>query len=263
MSYQHKFGLMIVMGIGMIMTLTACNLNAPDDASDEDSNTDTAIATATPTISEPSGNRPDIFDDNNSTGNITDTDNEACQPRLDWSVYTVQPGDTLTSIAERSGTTIEDLVAGNCLDDANLIDRGQELRVPRLPSANVGTGGTGAVQSSCAIVADFGGYDPTNAPIVASAQPISAGCYAVQAGTTITVSWDGAPANWISATFYRNNSTLSRADVIGTDTNPADGLAVTFTVNAQMPASAFYVSANSAAQGSEVFSSAIVVYVAQ
>lgn len=50
-------------------------------------------------------------------------------------VYTVQPGDTLFSIARQFGTTVEALVEANNLEDANVIREGQSLRIPTVPSA--------------------------------------------------------------------------------------------------------------------------------
>ncbi len=46
--------------------------------------------------------------------------------------YTVQPGDTLFSIAAIRGTTVNELVALNDLTDPDLLLPGQVLRVPRL-----------------------------------------------------------------------------------------------------------------------------------
>lgn len=43
--------------------------------------------------------------------------------------YTVQPGDTLSSIASRHRTTVEALVAANGIADADQIEVGQRLRV--------------------------------------------------------------------------------------------------------------------------------------
>ena len=57
----------------------------------------------------------------------------ACTPRNDWPVYTVEAGDTLYSIADRSDTTDDVLQAANCLADPNKINVGQSLRVPKQP----------------------------------------------------------------------------------------------------------------------------------
>ena len=44
--------------------------------------------------------------------------------------YTVQEGDTLTSIARRTGTDVRTLAAGNVLADPSRIRAGQVLRLP-------------------------------------------------------------------------------------------------------------------------------------
>ncbi len=54
-----------------------------------------------------------------------------CTPRKDWKLtYTVQFDDTLSSIAAKYGTWVEDLVEANCITDKNLIVVGQMLKVP-------------------------------------------------------------------------------------------------------------------------------------
>ncbi|MCA9967832.1 MAG: LysM peptidoglycan-binding domain-containing protein, partial [Anaerolineales bacterium] len=44
--------------------------------------------------------------------------------------YIVQPGDTLTRIAQRFGTTVDTLVRNNNIPNPNLIHVGQQLEVP-------------------------------------------------------------------------------------------------------------------------------------
>lgn len=44
-------------------------------------------------------------------------------------IYTVRPGDTLGLIAQRFGTSVQNLVTFNYLDNPNLIYQGQELVV--------------------------------------------------------------------------------------------------------------------------------------
>jgi spore germination protein YaaH len=48
----------------------------------------------------------------------------------DWFIYIVQPGDTLTTIAARTGSTVQELVTRNCLPNADAIFVGQGLFVP-------------------------------------------------------------------------------------------------------------------------------------
>ena len=56
--------------------------------------------------------------------------------------YTVRPGDTLSQIAERFGTTVEAMAQANCIEDPNLIFAGQTLRIPTgLPASLPSTDG--------------------------------------------------------------------------------------------------------------------------
>lgn len=55
----------------------------------------------------------------------------ACIVREDWFTYAVKAGDTLSQIARRASTTIDELVVANCLVDPNQLFAGQILYVPR------------------------------------------------------------------------------------------------------------------------------------
>jgi LysM repeat protein len=44
--------------------------------------------------------------------------------------YTVRSGDTLSSIAQERGTTVEAIVEANDIEDPDVIDIGQELTIP-------------------------------------------------------------------------------------------------------------------------------------
>jgi len=46
-------------------------------------------------------------------------------------VYVVKPGDTLGSIADQFGTTVEAIVQANNIKDPDVIKEGQELVIPR------------------------------------------------------------------------------------------------------------------------------------
>jgi hypothetical protein len=61
------------------------------------------------------------------------TFNVNCGVRSDWPVYIVQRGDTLSRIAQRVGSSTAELAQGNCLNNVNVIEVGQQLRVPRQP----------------------------------------------------------------------------------------------------------------------------------
>jgi LysM repeat protein len=56
---------------------------------------------------------------------------EACEPNTDWvNTYTVQPGDSLSRIAEMFDTSAGALAAGNCIENPDIVSVGQVLRVP-------------------------------------------------------------------------------------------------------------------------------------
>jgi hypothetical protein len=50
-----------------------------------------------------------------------------------WISYTVEPGDSMGLLADQTSSTIQELVTGNCLDNADQIFVGQVLYVPRQP----------------------------------------------------------------------------------------------------------------------------------
>lgn len=63
----------------------------------------------------------------------------ACSQPPGWIVYVIQRGDTLTSIASTSGTTVENLQQVNCLTNANSITVGQTIFIPgAAPTATSG-----------------------------------------------------------------------------------------------------------------------------
>ncbi len=65
-----------------------------------------------------------------------------CAPRADWEPYTVQPGDVLFYLAGRYNTTVDALVAANCLTDRDVILVGQTLYVPPQPTETANFAGT-------------------------------------------------------------------------------------------------------------------------
>jgi murein DD-endopeptidase MepM/ murein hydrolase activator NlpD len=54
----------------------------------------------------------------------------AQEPTAEPQIYVVQPGDTLFSIAERFGSTVEAIAAANGIADPSLINPGQKLIIP-------------------------------------------------------------------------------------------------------------------------------------
>jgi hypothetical protein len=56
-----------------------------------------------------------------------------------WSIYEVDPGTTLFTIAIAVDSTVEELRIANCLEDADRIRAGDSLFVPELPIEPVAT----------------------------------------------------------------------------------------------------------------------------
>lgn len=53
-----------------------------------------------------------------------------CSTQSDWPTYVVQAGDTLFSISQRAGSTVDALVAANCLSSRDYLQTGFHLWVP-------------------------------------------------------------------------------------------------------------------------------------
>lgn len=142
-----------------------------------------------------------------------------CTPYTAWPLYTVVLGDTLGQIAQRAGTTTGQLVAANCLANAELIYVGQRLYVPRIPSTP-----TPAATATPTFDA--------NTPIFGQALSAdqhwfnSAGQAITYLPTTrVTV---GVVQNALLVDFYVNDPSSSAAISIGEDVDPWDGAFVDY-----------------------------------
>jgi LysM repeat protein len=68
----------------------------------------------------------------------TSVNSTACVPNTTWAfTYAVVRGDTLSNIARRANVTLNQLAQANCLQNVNIINVGQVLRVPNNLSAVV------------------------------------------------------------------------------------------------------------------------------
>ena len=77
-------------------------------------------------------------------------------------LYTVQPNDTLSSIAERFSTTVEELVAANGMTDPNNLQAGQTLIIPSLlRTPVVASSSTPGMEPSVPVSPTLGAPSPT------------------------------------------------------------------------------------------------------
>ena len=193
----------------LTLLLTACTLNAepptptptvePTDGSAFiDARDPTAAASATPQA--PATTAP------------TPVRLANCNIRTDWFIYIVYPGETLSRIAQRSGTTTAILASANCLANPNLIFAGQALRVPvLLPPPATLTPTTPSTGTSGSVVPS---------PFVR----IVNGQYELVPDTTVNLSWAVNASGFTRVEFYAG------ASLIGTDTFFGDGVGVNFLV---------------------------------
>lgn len=52
-----------------------------------------------------------------------------------WVQYVVEPGDSISGLAEATGTTVQLLMSANCLTDPDTLFTGQVLYVPQSPNS--------------------------------------------------------------------------------------------------------------------------------
>jgi hypothetical protein len=114
----------------------------------------------------------------------TPTPIAGCTPRADWRVrYTIQPGDTLSSLAARLGVGLNDLAVGNCIANVSRINAGQVINVPfALPTNTpIRATNTPAVTSTATATATLAGMVGPN---------LRADAPAVLPGECTTIRWD-------------------------------------------------------------------------
>lgn len=148
-----------------------------------------------------------------------------CTQRQDWTfIYTVQTGDYLASIANRAGTTVNEVTAANCLANPNFIAVGQRLRLPRQP---VPPSPTPNLTPGAATWTPIPGGVPTiqglrvdpSIPGVGNSIQIGIGQVQISA-VNVT--------NAVRVTFYIAN-TGQNPTILGDDTDARDGWAVPYT----------------------------------
>lgn len=138
--HPHLVNIVLV-ALALLMASLACNLTGADETSSSPTqpvligNNNPAALTATAIKQSQQFPTPTPTFAPTSTTSGGGVVQPSCTPRTDWPTYQVVSGDTVSSLALRTDTTIEALVAANCLANANQLSVGQVLRVPKTPRA--------------------------------------------------------------------------------------------------------------------------------
>jgi LysM repeat protein len=64
----------------------------------------------------------------------TETTSQEAQKQEEYTIYKVQSGDTLFSIAKKFNVKMDDIIKLNNLEDPNKLQVGQELKIPAVPT---------------------------------------------------------------------------------------------------------------------------------
>jgi murein DD-endopeptidase MepM/ murein hydrolase activator NlpD len=117
-----------------------------------------------------------------------------CQPYLPdgWIRYSVAAGDTLTAIAARTGATVAQLQAANCLDDANRITANAIINAPKMAPTNTPTAGVPTLAAtltaiSTTVLTPSIGITPTATLVPTGTAPIAVTPPAITATVAPTV----------------------------------------------------------------------------
>ena len=151
MKMPLKFLRVMLLLLGLAVIATACVPfvgNGPDEETPTPEFIPTVIRPTQATSEAPAASPVPTLVPLPTRAQQAATAPPSCTPRTDWPTYTVQSGDTLYSIAQRSDSTQAIVQAANCLADPNKIFEGQTLRVPQelAPSSSTPTAAPAATQ---------------------------------------------------------------------------------------------------------------------
>jgi hypothetical protein len=173
-------------------------------------------------------------------GGVSGANTGTCTPPSGWVAYTVQTGDSVSILADRTGATVAQLVSANCLANADMIAVGQVFYLPRNPSAaasgNSGVSSGVTNNNGASNGASGGNVTNVNGPVVANVriEPSTVmpnGEYLVLNGTTVTLRAEGV-INAVKVTFVMAPVGSNAAPAtIGVDTNLTDGISVPWAIN--------------------------------
>jgi LysM repeat protein len=90
--------------------------------------------TPTPTLTSTPSATPTVAPSPTAMATLTAA---VCVPAVPpgWVIYSVQPGDTLSSLAASAGVALSEVLLANCIVDAGAIIVGQRIALPALPAA--------------------------------------------------------------------------------------------------------------------------------
>ncbi|NWF70518.1 MAG: LysM peptidoglycan-binding domain-containing protein [Chloroflexi bacterium] len=138
----------------------------------------------------------------------------ACVPQSNLPTYTVEPGDSLSLIADQFSTTVDTLIAINCLEDPDLIEVGQVLYVPGALN--------GALPDSVTMIGSV---------VITPLVRIDNNVYVLRANTSVMLSWNPNVGGAVRINFYfASTGTGIIPGLIGSDTNAADGGTLLYNV---------------------------------
>lgn len=113
----------------LILPLLACNLTRTSPT-----------PTASPATAVPSSIAPTLFPSITplgSGGGIIATlpapVDPNCPPPQGWIAYTVEPGDSLSALAQETGVAMQDLMNANCITNPDTLFAGQTIYLPSSP----------------------------------------------------------------------------------------------------------------------------------
>jgi LysM repeat protein len=136
-------------------------------------------------------------------GDEATTSSTASSPAVVSGSYVVQPGDTLTAIAQRAGTTVAELAAVNGLNPNHLLVSGTVLALPQAGTASTTTGTTQYVSNT---TTRSGGPYPTPETVSGPQIASIASANGVPAPLAQAIGWQ--ESGW-------NNSVVSPIGAVG------------------------------------------------
>jgi len=156
-----------------------------------------------------------------------------CTIRTDWQSYIVQNGDTLLIIADTIGSTVNELVLGNCIVNPDTIYVGQQLYLPSLPTT------TTSVQVAATLppAGQGGGVTTTTTTgtdilVIQPYVAYNGGIYTLRASSSVNITWANIPANSVQVDFYYVANNTPQA-LITSDLDMSDGAIIQWTVPSQ------------------------------